>query len=113
MDRFNTDPALIHDWMKGKAPLFVIVFAYNSEMDPAYGHREAHGLAGPDLKDAALRTTSRSSRNTAGTESFRTSTSSPPTSSQGKTSTDGAPSTSSAPSRSSHESPAGTVRRNN
>lgn len=52
MDRFNTDPALIRDWMKGKAPLFVIVFAYNSEMDPAYGHREAHGLAGPDLKAA-------------------------------------------------------------
>ncbi len=52
MDRFNTDPALIRDWMKGKAPLFVIVFTYNSEMDPAYGHREAHGLAGPDLKAA-------------------------------------------------------------
>lgn len=52
MDRFNTEPALIHDWMKGKAHLFVIVFAYNSGMDPAYGHREAHGLAGPDLKAA-------------------------------------------------------------
>ena len=52
MDHFNTDPALIRDWMKGKAPLFVIVFAYNSGMDPAYAHREAHGLAGPDLKAA-------------------------------------------------------------
>ena len=52
MDRFNTDPALIRDWMKGKEPLFVIVFAYNSGMDPAYRHREAHCIAGPDLKAA-------------------------------------------------------------
>lgn len=52
MNSIKTDPALIRDWMKDKAPLFVIVFAYNSEMDPAYSHREAHCIAGPDLKAA-------------------------------------------------------------